>query len=246
MGSRPHGHGPGGDGDAVKDERVAAMVKEVETRFPNIGDRARMAGEAIEKGAVKPGAMKDGKTHYVVHMFGARYMPSIEGSCTCPDARGDAPRHNGKPLCFHRLAAMFAHRLAGQRIERLVAIFADATAQGCEDVRLKVRVGYTYDRDTAQTSVITGVIAYGDGRKWQTLLPDGEYAEANGSPTEMVVTFPELHAALAKSGWRYETKNKAAGGYTIYGNEIWYFVPQTEHDARLGGQMATHIEAVAA
>lgn len=245
MGSRPHGRSPGRDGDAVKDV-IAAMVREVEARFPSIGDRARMAGEAVEKGAVKPGAMKDGKTHYVVHMFGARYMPSIEGGCTCPDSRADAPRYNGKPLCFHRLAAMFAHRLAGQRIERLVAIFADATAQGCEDVRLRVRVGYTYDRDTAQTSVITGVIAYGDGRKWQTLEPDGEYAEANGSPTEMVVTFPELHAALAKSGWRYETKNKAAGGFTTYGNEIWYFVPQSERDRNLGGQIATHVEAIAA
>lgn len=224
---------------------VQEMVANVEARFPNIGDRARMAGEAIEEGAVKPGMVKDGKTHYIVHMFGARYMPSIEGGCTCQDARETAPRHNGKPLCFHRLAAMFAHKIAQERIERLAAIFVEATAQGCTDLRLRVRVGYTYDRDTAQTNTVTGILAYGDGRTWQKLEP-ADYAETSGTDAEMVVTFPELHAALAKSGWRYETKNKAAGGFTTYGNEVWYFVPQSERDAGLGGQMATHIEAVAA
>lgn len=229
------------------EERVAAMVKEVEARFPQIGDRARMAGEAIEKGAVKPGVMQNGHTHYVVHMFGARYMPSIEGGCTCQDARGEAPRYNGKPLCFHRLAAMFAHRLAQGRIDRLVAIFTEATAQGCADLRMRVRVGYTYDRDTAQTNTVTGILAYGDGRTWQKLEP-GEYAEVNAAhaAAEMTVTFPELHAALAKAGWRYETKNKAAGGHITYGNEVWYFVPQDEHDRRLGGPLATHVEAIAA
>jgi hypothetical protein len=232
----------------MRDERVAAMVKDVEARFPNIGDRARQAGETAIAGTVKPIGTRNGRTHYEVNYFGLRYTPSIEGGCQCPDSRGDAPMHNGKPLCFHRLAAMFVHRLAQEKIDRLAAIFTEAQAQGCADVRLRVRVGYTYDRDKAQTNVITGAIAAGDGRKWQTFEPDGEYAEVNAAhvTTEIPVTFAELHAALVKAGWRYETKNKAAGGYTTYGNEIWYFVPQTEHDARLGGQMATHIEAVAA
>ena len=115
-------------------------------------------------------------------------------------------------------------------------------------MRLRVRVGYTYDRDRAQTNTVTGILAYGDGRTWQTLEPAGEYAEVNAAhvATEIPVTFAELHAALSKAGWRYETKNKAAGGFSTYGNEVWYFVPQSEHDARLGGQIATHVEAIAA
>lgn len=222
------------------------MVANVEARFPNIGDRARQAGETAIAGAVKPIGTRNGRTHYEVNYFGLRYTPSIEGGCQCPDSRGDAPTHNGKPLCFHRLAAMFVHRLAEEKIDRVAAIFTQAKDEGCADVRLRVRVGYTYDRDKAQTNVITGFLAFGDGRKWKTLESDGEYAEANGADTEIAITLPELHAALTKAGWRYETKNKAAGGYTTYGNEVWYFVPQDERDTRLGGQMATHIEAVAA
>lgn len=228
--------------------RILQMVKDVEARFPNIGDRARQAGETVIAGAVKPLGVRDGRTYYEVNYFGLRYVPSVEGGCQCPDIRGSAPTYNGKPLCFHRLAAMFVHKMAQEKIDRLAAIFTEAQAQGCADVRLRVRVGYTYDRDTQQTNTITGTLAYGDGRTWQTLVADGEYAEVNAAhvATEIPVTFAELHAALSKAGWRYETKNKAAGGYTTYGNEVWYFVPQIEHDSRLGGQMATHIEAVAA
>lgn len=232
----------------MNDERILQMVKDVEARFPNIGDRARQAGETAIAGQAKPLGVRDGRTYYEVNYFGVRYTPSIEGGCQCPDSRGDAPTHNGKPLCFHRLAAMFVHKLAQEKIDRLATIFTEAQALGCADVRMRVRVGYTYDRKKAQANTITGAIAYGDGRRWQTFEPAGEYAEVNAAhvETEIPVTFAELHAALAKAGWRYETKNKAAGGFTTYGNEVWYFVPQDEHDSRMGGQMATHIEAVAA
>lgn len=224
------------------------MVKDVEARFPSIGDRARQAGETVIAGAVKPLGARDGRTYYEVNYFGVRYIPSIEGSCQCPDAKEDAPRHNGKPLCFHRLAAMFVHKLAQEKIDRLASVFTEAQALGCADVRMRVRVGYTYDRNKAQSNIITGTLIAGDGRTWQKLEPAGEFAEVNAAhvQTEIPVTFAELHAALTKAGWRYETKNKAAGGFTTYGNEVWYFVPQDEHDSRLGGQMATHIEAVAA
>ncbi len=225
---------------------LAQMVSELEARFPNVGERAQKAAQWVEEGRVTPLGVTDGKTFYQVQGSRGVYNPTIEGGCPCVDAHTAAPKYNGKPLCYHRIAAMMAHKLAQGRIERLASIFRQADELGADEVRLRVRVGFTYNRKTEQGNTITGWIVPGQGRIWQTLEAPTEYAEINGLETEIAVTFAELEAALNSAGYRFETKIGAAGGYVTYANEVWYFRRQDERERKLGGPLATKIGAVAA
>lgn len=82
--------------------------------LPGIGERAVKAAELIVTGQVSRLPDQSGADAWIVgSQTGQRsYAVSIRGrSCDCQDAARGAPRHNGGPLCKHRLAAMLLSRL---------------------------------------------------------------------------------------------------------------------------------------
>lgn len=84
--------------------------------LPGVGERAVKAAELIVTGQVSRLPDQSGKDRWIVgSQAGQRsYTVSIrDRSCDCRDAAHGAPRHNGGPLCKHRLAAMFLFKLVG-------------------------------------------------------------------------------------------------------------------------------------
>lgn len=173
------------------------------------------------------------------------YQVSVSGKfCDCPDACHNAPRHNGAPLCKHRLAAMYLMRLeeqAGvprgpQPVQRLAQVLAQAHEQDSPCLRLYVRVYYTYEKATEQRNVLVGYLVEGPDQR--QMLFDKEQ--------ELTFTFGHLESALSAAGWQYRTKNRMkAYGPDLY-QECWYLSPQAAQDANLRPELATHIDAVAA
>lgn len=243
---------------------IAATLK---ARYPTIGERAQAAAQLYTAGEVHPlstsKVLKDDRWKV------AGYVASIAGKyCTCPDAdESSAPRHNGGPLCAHRIAAMMQQRLGAPAsqgetapattqpspLARLIAIFAAAQATGAEQVRLRVRVGLTWDRATEQANICEGYLLPGEDRTWQTFEASAERAEMLGLPQPFPFTLAELEQAMDRHGWQYATKNRSNGGGAAprlgldgHTNEIWYCLPQQERDRQLAPALRTHIGAVAA
>jgi hypothetical protein len=151
------------------------------------------------------------------------------GRCDCGQ---DAPLDdNGGPLCVHRLGAMFArlhHKAQGARCPRLEDILR--LGQG-QDLRLYVRVWFTWDTRQEQGNEVTG---YFEGQQVVNL----------GKADRFRFTFDELAGELFAAGYMLQRKGQQAGGSAAWRNEVWYFAPAV---AQAGDLMAaTHAGAAAA
>ena len=246
----------------------AQIAATLEARYPTIGERAQKAAQLYTAGEVHPlptsKILKDDRWKV------AGYVASIAGKyCTCPD-EADAPKHNGGPLCEHRIAAMMQQRLGAPAsqsetrpataaaptatsLDRLIAIFAAGQAVGAEQVRLRVRVGLTWDRGSEQANICEGYLLAGDGRTWERFEASAERAEMHGLPQPFRFALAELGEAMDRHGWQFGTKNRSSGGgaaprFGIQGEivEIWYCLTQRERDRQLAPALRTHIGAVAA
>jgi hypothetical protein len=235
----------------------AHIVQHLESSFPAIGDRAKKAAKLYTAGEVHPlpttRLLRDDRWKVL------GYTTSISGKyCTCDD-EASAPQHNGGPLCAHRIAAMLRERLGAPSInqndpnsalpvERLRAIFAQATTLAVPQVRLRVRVGCTWDRRTEQGNICNGYLLAGEDRIWVKLYDPGEYTQVNSVPVSFSFTLADLEKAMDAEGWQFGTKNRAAGGDPggTWISEVWYILPQLERDRRFDPDIRTRIGAVAA
>ena len=119
--------------------QLSPVIDAAIASLPGIGERAVKAAELIVTGQVSRLPDQSGIDAWIVgSQTGQRsYAVSIRGrSCDCQDAAHGAPRHNGGPLCKHRLAAMFMFRLVGDIAptpgDQIRAILDHATATGAE------------------------------------------------------------------------------------------------------------------
>lgn len=158
---------------------LESLVAAVETKLPAVryqdgGSRAEAAADIVRRHAIEYLGEQGGRDYWRCD----GYHCSIRGECTCRDRAPLDP--NGRKLCKHRLAAMFAHKMRQER--GLVAILRGV--QG-ERITLTVQVlfadngrQYTLDRYRAD-----GV---------ETVL---DYAE------RVRFTADELTAACRVAGW---------------------------------------------
>ncbi len=237
------------------------IARTLEARYPTIGERAQQAAILYTAGEVHPlptsKVLKDDRWKV------EGYTASISGKyCTCPDAdETSAPRHNGGPLCAHRIAAMMRERLGHPVVEqqpeandttpaeRLRIIFAQATALNAPQVRLRVRVSCTWDRRTEQGNSCQGYLLAGEDRVWQPLYDPGEFTQVNAHlGVSFSFTLSELEKAMDAEGWQFGIKNRSSGGDAggSWINEIWYILPQQESDQKYRPELRTRIGAVAA
>lgn len=202
---------------------LPSILSSLEQKFP-VGNRAQEASRLYLAGEVQP--LPRSRTLGDDRWKVCGYTVSISGKyCTCADAE-DAPKHNGGPLCAHRIAAMLRQRLgdpAGENgpgifspatdaVVRLSAVFAEAQAGGIEQVRLKVRVALTWNRGTDQGNTCEGYLLYGDGRTWNALETSRERAAMLNASAAFNFTMSELSQAIDAHGWQYLSKNRAPGG----------------------------------
>lgn len=240
----------------------ASIAASLEAKFSALGSRAQQAVALYIAGEVRP--ISRSQTLHDDRWKVCGCTVSISGKyCTCDDADA-APRHNGGPLCEHRIAAMMQQRLGApdtqsifgpstDAAQRLTAIFTEANKTKAEQVRLRVRVMLTWNRATEQENVCEGYLLPGEGRIWQTLEASAERAAITGAPATFPFTLSELAQAIDGQGWQYESKNRAAGGGANprmgldgWINEIWYFVPTPARLNQFGPVIRTRIGAVTA
>jgi len=240
----------------------AQIAATLEARYPTIGKRAQAAAQLYTAGEVRPLATSKILSDDRWKVLG--YTASIAGKyCTCPDAE-TAPQHNGGPLCEHRVAAMMQQRLGASASQsetapattsrdRLIAIFAAGQAVQAEQIRLRVRVKLTWDRNTEQGNICEGYLLAGGDRTWERFEASAERAEMDGAPRPFPFTLAELGEAMDRHGWQFGTKNRSNGGgaaprFGIQGEtvEIWYILTQQERDRQLAPALRTRIGAVAA
>ena len=240
----------------------AAIVESLSARYPACRERAQRAAQLYTSKAVQP--LPRSRTLRDDRWEVGATVCSIAGKyCNCQDS-ASVPTHNGGPLCEHRIAAMMYERLGAPEeeapapiessaVERLAAIFAEATRLNVPQVRLRVKVDMTWNRDTEQANTCEGYLLAGDDRVWQALEASAQLAEMRGTPAAFSFTLAELGEAMDRHGWQFGTKNRTTGGgaavrFGISGwiNEIWYILPQQERDQKLNPYLRTHIGAVAA
>lgn len=114
-----------------------SMIDQVEAKFPAVRykdgrSRAEEAAEFLNRQAVECLGYQGGRDYWRV---GERTC-SIKGGCTCPDSQAPLDP-NGRKLCKHRLAAMFAYKL--RQTHGIARILQDAPA---DSVTLTVQVLY--------------------------------------------------------------------------------------------------------
>lgn len=240
----------------------ALIVSTLETKFPNLGNRAQEALRLYLAGEVQP--LSRSQTLHDDRWKVCGYTVSISGKyCTCGES-DSAPRHNGGPLCAHRIAVMLQQRLGapvGQSLfgpasnasGRLSSIFANANTEQVAEVRLRVKVSLTWSRATEQANACEGYLLVGEGNVWQPLEVSTERAAITGAPTAFDFTLSDLAQALDAHGWQYVSKNRSTGGGAAprlgldgWINEIWYFAPAPERASRFSPVIRTRIGAVTA
>lgn len=202
--------------------------------IPGMGQRAERAGQAVLDGRTTYAGQQMGRAHY---RTSDRRIVSHGAGCACPDY-ANAPQHNGRGLCQHRIEAMIAHRLSEHRVGVLAAIFAQATQAGAADARIRASVIYSWDRDREQIQEITG--HRHEGSTWVKHYAPG-YAQINGKPEAFRFYLRELQAALAQTGWAFQGRTKQGSL-----GEIWYFSPQAEYPEGTPAHITTRTEAIQA
>ena len=91
--------------------QAVALAQPLIAAYPELADRALRAVALVADGAVRPNGSEgsfyvtsqQGKDSYLVDL--------VASTCTCMDWGQRAPEVNGRKLCKHVLAALFARKL---------------------------------------------------------------------------------------------------------------------------------------
>lgn len=173
------------------------MVEQVESKFPAVryqggGSRAVEAAKLVSRQAVEFLGDQGGRDYWRVD---GRYTCSIKGVCNCAD-HGAPLDQNGRKLCKHMLAVMFAYKLRQER--SIVRILQGAPAE-CGRVDLRVQVLYA---DKGRQYTLDGWRYF--GQDWQTL----EYAD------RLRFDEAEFLAAMRLAGFGMTQRPVRGGGMT--------------------------------
>ena len=95
---------------------AVALAQPLISAHPELGDRALRAVALVADGAVHPNGGEG--SFYVTSQQGKdSYLVDLTAStCTCPDWEQRAPEVNGRKLCKHILAVLFARKLQPQPV----------------------------------------------------------------------------------------------------------------------------------
>ena len=91
--------------------QAVALAQPLIAAYPELADRALRAVALVADGAVRPNGSEG--SFYVTSQQGKdSYLVDLAAStCTCMDWEQRAPEVNGRKLCKHVLAALFARKL---------------------------------------------------------------------------------------------------------------------------------------